>query len=67
MVIHRVARGVVRYKMNLQFKDSAVNEAGRPVNDYLRVAGAQQKPQLTSQLFAGYATLLPIEARLAAR
>jgi len=66
-VIHRVARGVVRYKMNLQFPDSAVNRAGRPVNDYLRVAGAQQKPQLTAQLFAGYATLLPIEPRLATR
>lgn len=66
-VIHRVARGVVRYKMNLEFRDSAVNGAGRPVNDYLRVAGAQNKPQLTSQLFAGYATLLPIEPRYAAR
>lgn len=67
LVIHRVARGVVRYKMNLQFRDSAVNSAGRPVNDYLRVAGSQQKPQLTAQLFAGYATLLPIEPRLARR
>ncbi len=67
MVIHRVARGVVRYKMNLQFRDSAVDTAGRPVNDYLRVAGSQQKPQLTAQLFAGYATLLPIESRFANR
>jgi peptidoglycan DL-endopeptidase CwlO len=67
MVIHRVARGVVRYKMNLQFRDSAVDGAGHPVNDYLRVAGAQQKPQLTAQLFAGYATLLPIEPRYASR
>ena len=66
-VIHRVARGVVRYKMNLQFRDQAVNSAGRPVNDYLRVAGSQQKPQLTGQLFAGYATLLPIEPRFANR
>ncbi len=66
-VIHRVARGVVRYKMNLQFRDSAVNPAGQPVNDYLRAAGSQQKPQLTAQLFAGYATLLPIEAKLAHR
>lgn len=66
-VIHRVARGVVRYKMNLQFRDSAVNGEGRPVNDYLRVAGTQHKPQLTAQLFAGYATLLPIEPRYANR
>lgn len=66
-VIHRVARGVVRYKMNLQYKDSAVDSAGRAVNDYLRVAGAQARPQLTSQLFAGYATLLPIEPRYAQR
>jgi hypothetical protein len=67
IVIHRVARGVVRYKMNLQFRDSAVNNAGRAVNDYLRLAGAQNKPQLTAQLFAGYATLLPVESRLANR
>ncbi len=67
LVIHRVARGVVRYKMNLQFRDSAVNSSGRSVNDYLRVARSQQKPQLTAQLFAGYATLLPIESRLANR
>lgn len=60
-VIHRVARGVVRYRMNLQDRDSASK------NDYLRSAGAQAKPLLTSQLFAGYATLLPIEARLAQR
>lgn len=60
-VIHRVARGVVRYKMNLQQKDSAAK------NDYLRAPGSQSKPLLTSQLFAGYATLLPIEARYAAR
>lgn len=66
-VIHRVARGVVRYKMNLEFRSSTVNGAGRPVNDYLRLAGAQNKPQLTAQLFAGYATLLPIESRLARR
>jgi peptidoglycan DL-endopeptidase CwlO len=66
-VIHRVARGVVRYKMNLQFRDSAVDAAGGLVNDYLRVAGSQQKPQLTAQLFAGYATLLPIEPRFAHR
>lgn len=65
LVIHRVARGVVRYKMNLAFRDSAVNGEGQSVNDYLRVAGAQQKPQLTAQLFAGYATLLPIEPRFA--
>ncbi len=67
LVIHRVARGVVRYRMNLEFKGSAVNSAGRPVNDYLRLAGPQNKPQLTAQLFAGYATVLPIESRLANR
>ncbi len=66
-VIHRVAKGVVRYRMNLSFRDSAVSAAGRPVNDYLRMAGTQNKPQLTSQLFAGYATLLPVEPHVAAR
>jgi hypothetical protein len=66
-VIHRVARGVVRYRMNLEYRNSAVSSAGRPVNDYLRLAGAKNRPQLTAQLFAGYATLLPVESRLAAR
>lgn len=62
IVIHRVARGVVRYRMNLAFKDKATNPDGRPVNDWLRAANAGA-PQLTAQLFAGYATVLPNESK----
>jgi hypothetical protein len=67
MVIHRVARGVVRYRMNLSHPASATTAAGRRVNDWLRAGGPGARPRLTAELFAGYATLLPIEPRLAGR
>ncbi|MEW5739035.1 MAG: CHAP domain-containing protein [Myxococcota bacterium] len=67
IVIHRVARGVVRYRMNLGFRASATTPSGRKVNDWLRAAGPGSKPRLTSELFAGYATLLPVESRFAGR
>jgi hypothetical protein len=66
-VIHRVARGVVRYRMNLAFRDSSTSPSGRKVNDWLRAAGPGNKPRLTAELFAGYATLLPVEPRIAGR
>lgn len=66
-VIHRVARGVVRYRMNLEHRDSPTSASGRPVNDWLRTPGPGSKPQLTAQLFAGYATLLPVESHYAGR
>jgi hypothetical protein len=64
IVIHRVARGVVRYRMNLAFKDKATTPEGRPVNDWLRAPIAGAAPQLTAQLFAGYATVLPNESKV---
>jgi len=64
IVIHRVARGVVRYRMNLAFRDQAMTPEGRPVNDWLRAPLAGATPQLTAQLFAGYATVLPNESRV---
>jgi hypothetical protein len=67
IVIHRVARGVVRYHMNLSAPDRAKSPSGRRLNDYLRAAGPGNKPRLTAELFAGYATLLPVESRLAGR
>lgn len=63
LVIHRVARGVVRYRMNLAFPNQATSPDGRPVNDWLRAPMAGATPQLTAQLFAGYATLLPNESQ----
>ncbi len=59
-VIHRVSRGVVRYRMNLAHplarKDPA---SGRAINDYLRAPGSGEKGVLTGQLFSAYASLLP--------
>ncbi len=67
VVIHRVAKGVVRYRMNLAFKDQEKGPDGKPVNDWLRMPGPGTKPQLTAQLFGGFATVLPLEPRLASR
>ena len=65
-VIHRVARGVVRYRMNVGRPDAHATDNGAILNDYLRPAGSAARV-LTGQLFAGYGTLLPIESRLATR
>lgn len=59
-VIHRVKRGVVRYRMNLAKKDSPRDpKTGEVVNDMLRPPGPGRKQVLTGQLFAAYASLLP--------
>jgi hypothetical protein len=65
VIIHRVARGVVRYRMNLGHPDMALSTDGHRWNDWLRSPSPGAKPRLTGQLFAGYATLLPVESRLA--
>jgi peptidoglycan DL-endopeptidase CwlO len=67
VVIHRVARGVVRYRMNVGHPDQPVDPSGKRWNDWLRAEQAGAKPKLTGQLFAGFATLLPVESRLAKR
>lgn len=67
IVIHRVARGVVRYRMNLSHPDFATSAEGKPLNDYLRERGGDGKPLLTGQLFYSYATVLPVESRFANR
>jgi len=57
-VIHRVQRGVVRYRMNLRHPEARIDpRTGVPVNDYLRAAGGGRPAVLTAQLFAAYATL----------
>lgn len=65
-VIHRVARGIVRYRMNVAQPDAHSSASGAVINDYLRPAGSARRV-LTGQLFAGYGTLLPVESRLATR
>lgn len=60
IVIHRVSRGVARYRMNLaqpQLKRDP--KTGAVLNDMLRGAGAGKAPVLTGQLFAAYASILP--------
>lgn len=65
LIIHRVARGVVRYRMNLRVPNAPTDSRGRTVNDALRAATPGASPRLTSQLFAGFATLLPPQAGVA--
>lgn len=65
LVIHRVARGIVRYRMNLATPDQPRASDGRVINDALRAPRGRHPPQLASQLFAGFATLLPVESRFA--
>jgi hypothetical protein len=62
-IIHRVRRGVVRYRMNLDQPDLRFDKSGRVLNDYLRVAAPGHRDVLTAQLFTAYATILPIDAR----
>lgn len=67
LVIHRVARGVVRYRMNLAAPTQAKDPAGKVLNDGLRLAGQGSAPRLTGELFVSFGTLLPVEGSLARR
>jgi hypothetical protein len=67
VVIHRVARGVVRYRMNLATPTQARGADGRKLNDWLRTEAPGARPRLTAELFAGFATILPVEPRFATR
>ncbi len=65
-VIHHVRDGVRRYRMNLTRPKESRSADGRTLNDWLRPAGSRGPAQLTGQLFAAYATVLPIEPRFTA-
>jgi hypothetical protein len=67
VIIHRVARGVVRYRMNLAAPKQQRAPDGRKLNDWLRTEAPGSKPRLTGELFAGFATILPIESARASR
>lgn len=59
-VIHRVKRGVMRYRMNLSKPRVAKDpRSGKVINDTLRAPGPGRGFALTGQLFAAYATVLP--------
>jgi hypothetical protein len=65
-VIHHVKGGVKRYRMNLTTPGTWRASDGHTLNDWLRPAGVRGPAQLTGQLFAAYATLLPVEPRYTA-
>ncbi|MDC0707043.1 CHAP domain-containing protein [Stigmatella sp. ncwal1] len=65
-VIHRVKRGVVRYRMNLAQPSTAKDaRSGQVLNDTLRAPSSGHAFALTGQLFAAYATVLPAPAPVA--
>lgn len=68
VIIHRVSRGVVRYRMNLSrpsvHQDPVTHQA---LNDYLRTSGFGRREVLTGQLFAAYGAVLPGATRVANR
>ncbi|RKH41200.1 CHAP domain-containing protein [Corallococcus sp. AB050B] len=59
-VIHRVKRGVVRYRMNLARPHMARDpKTGEILNDMLRSPAPGQPHVLTGQLFAAFGSVLP--------
>jgi len=67
-IIHRVRRGVVRYRMNLIRPHLHWDPASRQtLNDYLRIEGKQTHPVLTGELFAAYGSVLSSELKTASR
>lgn len=59
-VIHRVSRGVVRYRMNLARPHLPRDpKTGEVLNDLLRHPGPNREPVLTGQLFAAFGAVLP--------
>ncbi|SES96594.1 CHAP domain-containing protein [Stigmatella erecta] len=65
-VIHRVQRGVVRYRMNLARPGAAKDpRSGQVINDTLRAPSSGRPFALTGQLFSAYATVLPAPAPVA--
>lgn len=66
-VIHRVARGVVRYRMNLSQPHQARDAHGKVLNDGLRMPGNGSPQRLTAELFVTFGTLLPNDGALTAR
>lgn len=59
-IIHRVSRGVMRYRMNLD-RPALRSEpgSGRVLNDWLRGSTGKGPSVLTGQLFAVYGAVLP--------
>jgi hypothetical protein len=63
-IIHRVRRGVMRYRMNLGHPEIHTDpRTGQVLNDYLRGSTGASRPVLTAQLFFAFASVLPAEAQ----
>jgi hypothetical protein len=61
-IIHRVRRGVMRYRMNLGHPEMHTDpQTGQIFNDYLRGSTGASRPVLTAQLFFAFASVLPAE------
>lgn len=58
-VVHTVAKGVLRYRMNLRYPERTRDpKTGQRVNHYLRRKEGSRAAQTTAALFAGYATVI---------
>lgn len=58
-LVHTVAGGVLRYRMNLRYPNRTRDpKTGLRVNHYLRRKSPGHKAQTTAALFAGYATII---------
>ena len=67
-IIHRVRRGVMRYRMNLGHPQVHTDpRTGSVLNDYLRGSTGASRPVLTAQLFVAFASILPADVPQAAR
>jgi len=61
-IIHRVRRGVMRYRMNLGHPEMHTDpQTGQVFNDYLRGSTGTSRPVLTAQLFFAFASVLPAQ------
>jgi len=59
-IIHRVSRGVMRYRMNLERPGLRTDPgSGRVLNDWIRGSSGTGRPVLTGQLFAVFGAVLP--------
>jgi hypothetical protein len=62
MIIHASNHGIVREPMNLLRPHETADAQGQPINTPLRRRGPRDSPRtphLMSELFAGFATVLP--------
>ena len=57
-VIHRVARGVVSYRMNVDHPTERADAHGQVLNDWLRMGKGPASSKFAGELFAGYGSIV---------